>query len=573
MKSERNRLVPISKLPPEVLCAVLFYATLEVEHKKWIKLSHVCRHWRYLSLRYPSLWANPPLGCIRWTEIMLARSKAVGLTLQTRNDDALDSEFASNIIQSLSNIFQNHNSRIQHININLSLENTSLLKRLPSFMPRLESLVIAVPDVGQHLLTSSSDTMQDYDFRIMDESLCDMDRLRQMELTGIQINWDLHLPSTLTILKLHNIPNDNIPQMNKLQDILERMPLLQSLDLADVLPDIANPLMSLRDIQLPKLQTLRLSAGLGELECLLQHLTFPSTTVVELVCKQRSPSHYFDMSGIFTTLSRSQDDGRTKINTLDLALHHIDNFLLFDFHLQSTWEIRAFTSVNVPGHTASRSILLMDLKVVWFQSASIKSGKVLRELVQNFSLDNVRSLSLLGSVDSLSVKTILSTVGALPRVCTLTAQLEPNLVRALKSNLRSQVDHSNRTSKISFPSLRNLVLKGELIEDFAGDLGDVTVEMLLACLARRSGYGAPVKSLNLEECKGADRVDAVRFKKVAEEVDWDSDIQSEEDRIQVWKPEGWRYCDEVEIEENELFLNDYDEHVDIEGCQTWYCYV
>lgn len=317
LKGRRNRIVPISRLPPEILCSIFFFASrLAIYDVQWIRLTHVCRYWRDLALQSPSLWANPPLQHILWTEIMLSRSKMAGLTVQA---DGV-AIYHHNTRKNVSSIFQNYNTRIKHIQLELSFEVNSLLETLPSSAPMLESLVITVPYPNRLNFSYQDGSTNRPNYRILDESLCDMGQLRRMELTGLYINWDLHLPNTLTVLKLHEIPSLGIPEIDKMKDALEQMPLLQTLDLVNALPDIGHPLLSSRNIHLPKLQTLKLSAGVAEADCLLRALTFPSTTFVQVICAQSASINYFNMSGIFSSLARSRKDGGGEIKVLEATL-------------------------------------------------------------------------------------------------------------------------------------------------------------------------------------------------------------------------------------------------------------
>jgi hypothetical protein len=89
----RNSLVPISVLPPEILARVFHFLVLKElpftgrERRKklgWIRVTHVCRHWREVALDNSSLWAkiwaiptNP-----KWISEMLARAKNAPLDVE-----------------------------------------------------------------------------------------------------------------------------------------------------------------------------------------------------------------------------------------------------------------------------------------------------------------------------------------------------------------------------------------------------------------------------------------------------------------------------------------------------------
>ncbi|KAI0041168.1 hypothetical protein FA95DRAFT_1477476, partial [Auriscalpium vulgare] len=89
MRSRRNTLIPIHRLPPEILTRIFM---LCAEHSRdvwqktigiqrttigWIAITYVCRRWRQLALGFAGLWTMVTftLG-ERWAEEMLKRSQA-----------------------------------------------------------------------------------------------------------------------------------------------------------------------------------------------------------------------------------------------------------------------------------------------------------------------------------------------------------------------------------------------------------------------------------------------------------------------------------------------------------------
>ncbi|KAI0277169.1 hypothetical protein BGY98DRAFT_901925, partial [Russula aff. rugulosa BPL654] len=79
----RNTLVPISGLPPEILARV-FHVLVHEEppfsrrrNLGWIRVTHVCRHWRQVALDDSSLWAriSGTQANTKWISEMLARAK------------------------------------------------------------------------------------------------------------------------------------------------------------------------------------------------------------------------------------------------------------------------------------------------------------------------------------------------------------------------------------------------------------------------------------------------------------------------------------------------------------------
>ncbi|KAF5325421.1 hypothetical protein D9619_010027 [Psilocybe cf. subviscida] len=77
LKARRNELAPVTKLPDEILFQifVIFQDSIDLQHRQWQQIAHVCRYWRHVAVGSPSLWTrlhNPPHAL---TQLMLERSK------------------------------------------------------------------------------------------------------------------------------------------------------------------------------------------------------------------------------------------------------------------------------------------------------------------------------------------------------------------------------------------------------------------------------------------------------------------------------------------------------------------
>ena len=88
LKSRRNELSPISRLPAEMLCNIFSFIKDDIfsssrSPKFWTSFSQVSQHWRSTALSAPGLWTNIPLSYPRWAQEMLIRSKMAKLTIQS----------------------------------------------------------------------------------------------------------------------------------------------------------------------------------------------------------------------------------------------------------------------------------------------------------------------------------------------------------------------------------------------------------------------------------------------------------------------------------------------------------
>lgn len=102
----RNNYVPINRrLPPEVLCEIFlqlakgFHQSYErfpgprVDHRgypdphAWVKVTHVCRHWRDIALNFPSLWTSIYNKKPEYIHAFIARSQQAPLNIREHYKD------------------------------------------------------------------------------------------------------------------------------------------------------------------------------------------------------------------------------------------------------------------------------------------------------------------------------------------------------------------------------------------------------------------------------------------------------------------------------------------------------
>ena len=177
LKSRRNALTPISSLPTEVISTIFSLLRVPVASSPltpptpsenpdtlpWLRLSHVCHHWREITLNQPLFWSHLQIAnfSLAGAVEMLSRAKMLPLHLEARIPDHWnDARF---------NAFQKelciHTSHISHLDISVTIFIIQTGKRrrqnpsgpsltLFSMAPHLDSLAssFAKPtSVGSHL--------------------------------------------------------------------------------------------------------------------------------------------------------------------------------------------------------------------------------------------------------------------------------------------------------------------------------------------------------------------------------------------------------------------------------------
>ena len=230
LRSRRNKLAPISCLPPEILCNI--FSLIEDRStpesigpirsrgspESWISFSQVSGYWRSLALSAPELWTNIPFNYPCWTQEMLTRSKMAKLTIRV---DVGYQSTDPRVLDSIKSCLQTAD-RLGEINISTPSE--SILKKLfqdlPSkSAPQLHTFRIVLPPIfsGQA-------------FTIHEDFLSNTERLQSVHLVNCRISWDSRLLTGLTHLTLHDSLKDNATfSINQFLYALQRMPALTNL--------------------------------------------------------------------------------------------------------------------------------------------------------------------------------------------------------------------------------------------------------------------------------------------------------------------------------------------------------
>ncbi|KAF5325441.1 hypothetical protein D9619_010042 [Psilocybe cf. subviscida] len=81
LKTHRNELAPVSKLPDEILLHIflIFQDATDLHPKHWHQIMHVCRYWRHLAIGSPSLWTRLHILPHALIPLMLERSQSTPL--------------------------------------------------------------------------------------------------------------------------------------------------------------------------------------------------------------------------------------------------------------------------------------------------------------------------------------------------------------------------------------------------------------------------------------------------------------------------------------------------------------
>ena len=310
LRRRRNTLTLISSLPTEVIITIFTLlrgsvassdasSSLTTLYKErsdnlpWIRVAHVCHHWRELALNQPLLWSHVDftLFSSAGTTEILARAETVPLHLEARVPIGRwgDAQFST-----FRNELQAHVSHI--CNLAIGGEHSQLrkvLEGLVSAAPNLEYLSLSC-EIHPNRALSSRVSVPD---NVFDGTT---PRLSGLVLRNCDISWKSPLLRGLKHLDI-NTPFER-PSLSAWLNMLCEMAQLKTLILhwaSPALPrDSPLPTNIERIVTLPSISHLEISASARDCGLALAHLILPALTQLSLTAS----SGRFDGSDVHEIL-------------------------------------------------------------------------------------------------------------------------------------------------------------------------------------------------------------------------------------------------------------------------------
>ncbi|KAH6917618.1 hypothetical protein BKA70DRAFT_339601 [Coprinopsis sp. MPI-PUGE-AT-0042] len=333
LRSKRNDLAPISRLPPEVLSKIFLYCRwapappreepkrrrpynrddwdfeepfdddlLSSEGSKpgksaidWHHFTFVSRRWRAIALKCTSLWTTISTDCsASWARLMLQRSQRLPLCVSMERG-------VGNMLNNWPFKVLSNTQRLRNLTVSQNVKESNhidnYIRNLATPAPLLETLSLAYMD---------SSRPDDFPLKTLPESFLaeEAPRLRRLSLTQwVPASWNSRLFNNLTHLTIHLLTTGAVAVApfpgNVLLDILERISALERLDLSMRLPEVYDDSCSGRVVPLLTLKELVLSkARLKPLAKLLDHTRLNANTRVNVTVSCTSEDDQHAASGI-----------------------------------------------------------------------------------------------------------------------------------------------------------------------------------------------------------------------------------------------------------------------------------
>ena len=487
LRHRRNAIAPISSLPTEVIAFILSisrhlfrgFAHEKPNHLAWLRVTHVCHHWREIALNNSLFWSH-----IDFTDFtsastaeMLVRAKKAPLHLTAwflgfPRDHARFIAFTKEL--------QSHVANICHLDIRAdAVFLRRPLKRLSSPAPTLESLSLGAEGIATRSRTTIPDTLFGGT----------APRLFSLKLCRCNISWKSPLLNGLRSLQIYEPSKHARPSLADWLDALDQMPQLKNLDLHSASPIVPPfPLDVKRTVTLPFLTDLNIYASAGECSLALSHLVLPVLT--KLCIEAKSDLDGSDVLQLLPYVARHSHGPQDTQPLQNIIIRgYIDHI-----------EISAYpdTNVNCYGpYTVPRVELIITRQV---------TTEILDAAMATLPLDNLLKLTALANAwfDELFWHIHAPRWPLLESVL-----LGPLAARGFREMiLQDKCGHENPL----FPSLTNLAL-------YENTLAVPRALRLRDALMKRVDQGLPLETLELRSCYATGYVvNSVAFQLLSEIV-------------------------------------------------------
>ena len=312
LKSRRNALAPISRLPPEIIANIFIFLSQpadcvqilagEEQDLAWLRISQVCHRWREIALSHPRLWGHIDFSTLTVegvTEI-LSRSKMAPLELnanlcRVRWESARFDTFQEQLVDHVS-----HTCRLNIIAKPSDLQ--TVVDQLVSPAPALERLMLIANDKARHLVIPARAVMPP---NLFDGSA---PRLSHLQLNHCDISWTSPLLKNLRLLDLHTLSPGARPSLGEWLDAMSQMPKLETLVVHFATPMAPTVQMTILDparvITHTYLTQLYLVASASDCALALAHLILPSLTNMHIDAISEHPEAH-DVRRLIPYISRN----------------------------------------------------------------------------------------------------------------------------------------------------------------------------------------------------------------------------------------------------------------------------
>ncbi|TFY70849.1 hypothetical protein EVG20_g2155 [Dentipellis fragilis] len=536
-RSRVNTLAPISNLPTEILSHIFSFLspsrTLALEHfggtvlpkthcawRDWIDVTHVCVHWRRVSIRDPSLWTviYCKLGP-EWTHLMLLRSRSLPISVVfTHVGRGIGRPgLAPTYNEPRVLLIANHRTRIKILKLD-----AQFIAHDFTFSWMLAQLYGSFPLLEKLELLRGGESIENEVVRIPIQYFCSMPALKVLSLHSVVPFWvpgllpsfsnlvafyfvlpdpngdDMYLDPEAPLEHQDVLRNQLLPTLTQLLDILDAMPVLKYLSLDNTLPKARSAGTSWqvpRVVSLPNLEIIDLSGCIHDCTSFADYLDFPCTTYVGLKGNLAGPdgnSDDFPLIGPF--LERHISRQRAESRTIDRVF-----FLIITSQLSLTLDVgsKAIFSLDVPCFLTAQSLELDFLRNAFatMPMADNASFEFVMEWQSGTTpYDAAIFEEIFGQPSLASVSSVKLESNTLYPLCPALSKHMPD------SRFDDYLPPEHLRSLNVFPGLEDVILECIDCRDMdADELMGLQDEIVNVIRTREQG-GTPLRSVKICEC-------------------------------------------------------------------------
>ncbi|KZT65537.1 hypothetical protein DAEQUDRAFT_522504 [Daedalea quercina L-15889] len=460
--------VPIERIPTELLVHIFLIVRDAARALSWLKITHVCRHWRTVALATPLLWTSIPAE---------KGPSFLSACLKRSNDVLVDviSHRCVLAVDPLLDVLHSHTRRLRTLSFPALSHDAAkkLLVDVVTPAPSLEHLVVQVP-TPSHNYTPPQFALPDRDWS----------RLRSLRLNNIALPGHVSPVSSLTSLNLSDVIVGDRAALNSLLDSLAGCVQLVHLTISDSCPsplkgDEREEISKRRTIPLRTLHTLKLSAHASVVSEVLSSVSVSPLTTTEIKCvlDPRQTSHNL-VSAILRSHSTDLESS---------ARAHS----LYLFVASNIFRVRAFDA----GGSSSAKLLDMDIECNPPMDMSYLLPDALRDLTHVFSASPVTDMQVFGDQRFISPEDWRVALTRLPAL------------KTLEVGSRGRVD--SLFQALSFSDV-GLSICPHLKKMCAGgiDADEAAADIMLSCLDRRAAHDARLDVLVMRSRAGREPLSA-----------------------------------------------------------------
>ncbi|KAF9241061.1 hypothetical protein BU15DRAFT_73545 [Melanogaster broomeanus] len=530
--TQKNSLLPVSRLPCEILATIFLYQAHSFYQDPrysgtwraappWANVSYVCHHWRNVALSCQSLWSFLFVSPPRWTEELLSRSKTVPLRIRIDVGFTCQRAMIFKLFQKVTTDV----TRIQDLSLKLPTLPYNLiegvLSKLSTPAPLLHTLHLCIPDLGE-----------DGEDGIYPDTLFNRETpaLRSLEFCYSHMPWSSPIFTTLSTLRLRNIPSSSQPTITELLAMLRRIPDLTHLYLENAFRSAKDALTSQHtllseSLDLPHLSRLALIAPFSAVVVFLSNVTVPLKTEIRLSCRRNidTTESYTPLYPLLERRFNTTSDVGTVIRTLNIKTTSRDaGFVL------STSERDCDVSFYSDGRRLHEDWgCCIPLKLETDVSSSKDLEHLVGDICRIISMAHLHTLIHLASERSLlSLSFIRATFGNLQEL-QLIKLIELGVaewISALSPGSCKRTHSIEKAPDIFAPALAELHVTAVFFADTCHPRSPEcsgSVQCLRKALACRKAKGSALKKLVIAGSYYVSNAQVRDLRRVVDEVVWD----------------------------------------------------